>query len=86
VRLEPRPPDLTAKDRQHVAEHENLQLLRSITSPDEHDQLQQATDDNVEADTRKGDLQQTGKLDATRRPRAALAPHPIRYLHPTGVA
>ncbi len=48
VRLEPRAPDLTAKNRQLVAEHENLQLLRSIASPDEHNQLQQATDDEVE--------------------------------------
>jgi hypothetical protein len=31
-----------------MAEHEDLQLLRSVAACDEHDQLQQAADDHVE--------------------------------------
>jgi hypothetical protein len=48
VWLEPRPVDLPAKDRKLVAEQENLELLRSIAASDEHDQLQQAADDDVQ--------------------------------------
>jgi len=48
VRLKSRLSGLPAKDRQLVAEHEDLQLLRSVASSDEHDQLQQATDDDVQ--------------------------------------
>ena len=44
VRLEPRPVDLAAEDRPLVAEHKNLQLLRSVAAPDENDQLQHAAD------------------------------------------
>jgi hypothetical protein len=47
VRLEPRP-DLAPRNRQLVAEHENLQLLRSVAAADEHDELQQTADDDVE--------------------------------------
>ena len=68
MRLEARPPNLTAKDRQFVAKHEDLQLLGSVAA--------------AEADTGKGDLQQTGDADATGVS-TALAPHPIEYLHPT---
>ena len=39
--------DLSAKDRQLVSEHKDLQLLRSVTSPEEHRQLQQAADDDA---------------------------------------
>jgi hypothetical protein len=46
--LESRLPGLPAKDRQLMAEHEDLQLLRSVAASDEHDQLQQAGDDDVE--------------------------------------
>lgn len=50
-----------AKDRKLVAKHQNLQLLSSVAAADEHDQLEQAQDNDVErADTSKGDLQQTG--------------------------
>jgi hypothetical protein len=48
VRLEPRLPRLPAKDRQLVAEHENLQLLRPVASSDENDQLQQPADNDVQ--------------------------------------
>jgi hypothetical protein len=45
--LESRLPGLPAKDRQLVAEHEDLQLLGSVAASDEHDQLQQAADNDV---------------------------------------
>jgi hypothetical protein len=48
VRLEARTADLTAKDRQLVAEYENLEFLRSILPAEQHDQLQQAADDDVQ--------------------------------------
>jgi hypothetical protein len=48
LRPEPRLTDLPAKDRQLVPEHKNLQLLRTITAPDENDQLQQPADDDVQ--------------------------------------
>jgi hypothetical protein len=48
VRLESRPVDLPAKDRQLVAEHEDLQLLRSVAAPNEHDQLEQPAGHDVQ--------------------------------------
>jgi hypothetical protein len=48
VRLEARPADLLAKDRQLVPENQNLQLLRPITPSEEHDQLQQPANDDVQ--------------------------------------
>jgi len=48
VRLNPRPANLSAKDRQLVPEHENLQLLRTITSREQHDQLQQLSNDDIQ--------------------------------------
>jgi hypothetical protein len=48
MQLEPRLADLPAQDRQFVPEHENLELLLAITAPEQHDQLQQATDEDVE--------------------------------------
>jgi hypothetical protein len=48
VRLEGWLSDLAAKSRHLVAEHENLQLLGSVAAPEEHDQLKQAADDDVE--------------------------------------
>jgi hypothetical protein len=47
VRLEPRPPDLPAKNRQLVPEHEDLKLLRPVTAPEQNDQLQQPADNSV---------------------------------------
>jgi hypothetical protein len=32
-----------------VAEYEDLELLRSVTAAEEHDELEQATDDDVRA-------------------------------------
>jgi hypothetical protein len=49
VRLEARTADLTAKDRQLVAEYEDLELLRSVSSPEEHDQLEHTADDKVQS-------------------------------------
>jgi hypothetical protein len=49
VRLTPRLADLPAKDRQLVTEHENLEILGSVAAAEKHDQLQQATDDDVHA-------------------------------------
>jgi hypothetical protein len=49
VHLEPRAADLTAKDRQLMAEHENLELLRSIPATEQHEQLQQTADDDIKA-------------------------------------
>jgi hypothetical protein len=48
VRLEPGSVDLPAEDRQLVPEHENLEFLRPIGAPDEHDQLQQPAHDYVQ--------------------------------------
>jgi hypothetical protein len=48
VPLEPRPVDLPAKDRQLVAEHEDLELLRSVSSPEEHDRLEHTAGDQVQ--------------------------------------
>jgi hypothetical protein len=48
VRLEARPTHVPAKDRKLVAEHENLELLRSIAASDEHDELQQAAHDEIQ--------------------------------------
>ena len=48
VRLEVRTADLAAKNRQLVAEYENLEFLRSILAAEQHDQLQQAADDDVQ--------------------------------------
>jgi hypothetical protein len=47
VGLDPGPTYLAAKNRQLVAEHEDLELLGSITAAEEHDQLEQAADDDV---------------------------------------
>jgi hypothetical protein len=48
VELESRLFGLPAKNRQLVPEHENLELLRPLATPKEHDQLQQAADDDVQ--------------------------------------
>jgi hypothetical protein len=47
VKLEPRLFDLSAKNRQLAPEDENPQLSRPLTTPEQHDQLQQAVDSNV---------------------------------------
>ena len=46
--LDARPADLAAKDRQLMAEHEDLELLCAITAGDEHDQLKQAAERDVQ--------------------------------------
>jgi hypothetical protein len=49
VHLEARAADLAAKDRQLMAEHENLEIFRSIPATEEHEQLRQTADDDVQA-------------------------------------
>jgi hypothetical protein len=46
--LEPRLADLPAKDRQLVAEHEDLELLLTITAAEQNDQLEQPADEDVQ--------------------------------------
>jgi hypothetical protein len=48
VRFEPRLAHLPAEDRQLVAEHENLELLPTIAAGEEHDQLQQPANEDVQ--------------------------------------
>jgi hypothetical protein len=48
VELEPRLFRLPAKNRQLVPKHKNLQLFRPLATPEQHDQLQQAADDDVQ--------------------------------------
>src|SRR6185437_6488266 len=48
VWLKPRPLDLAAKDRELVAEHENLQILLAVSATDQDDQLEQTADNEVE--------------------------------------
>ena len=47
VKLEPRLFDLPPKNRQLLPEHKNLQLLRPLTTPEEHHELQHAAHDDV---------------------------------------
>jgi hypothetical protein len=49
VPLEPRSIGVPAKNRQLVSKHANLQLFRPITSAEEHDQLQQPSNDDVQS-------------------------------------
>jgi hypothetical protein len=44
----PRLPDLPAKDRKLVPEHENLEILRPITAPKQNHELQQAANDDIQ--------------------------------------
>ena len=60
VRLELRPADLPATNRQLMPEHENLELLRSVTPSEVHHQLEQPAGEDIQRDTSKGDLQQPG--------------------------
>jgi hypothetical protein len=82
--------DLPAKDRQFMAEYEDLQLLRPLTTAEEHDQLQQAAADDVEGGRNQRRPQQTGT--PTRPPRheplgftpdRVYAPHARRPLSGT---
>jgi hypothetical protein len=82
VRLESRLPDLAAKNRQLVAEHKNLELLRLVAAPNEHDQLQQAADDDVQGWHKQRRPPASGEPDATATS-ATLEPHPSEFLHPT---
>ena len=46
--LEPRLTGLSAKDRQLMAEHEDLEFLRPFLPTEEKDQLQEPAHDNVQ--------------------------------------
>jgi hypothetical protein len=48
VHLEARAAGLATKDRQLVAKHQNLELLGSVAATEEHDELQQAADNDVQ--------------------------------------
>jgi hypothetical protein len=85
VRLESRLTDLPTEDRQLVPEHENLELLRPVTPSEEHDQLQQPTDDGVQQRYKQRRPPAVGPADATaaslahgRNPNWVSAPHEIR--------
>jgi hypothetical protein len=60
VRLELRPADLPAKNRQLMPEHESLELLRSVTPSEEHHRSNSRQARTYSSDTSKGDLQQPG--------------------------
>jgi hypothetical protein len=85
VRLEARPPDLAAENRQLVAEHEDLELLGSLAAAEEHDELEQATDDDVQG----GHKQRRPPADGRRRrysPLNSPRPSPDRVFAPHGRA
>ena len=63
MRFEARPPDLAAEDRQLVPEHEDLEFLGSLAAAEEHDELEQATDDDVQG----GHKQRRPPADVGRR-------------------
>ena len=48
VLLEARAAGLASKDRQLVAKHQNLELLGSVAATEEHDELQQAADNDIQ--------------------------------------
>lgn len=80
--LEAQPPDPAAKDRQLVAKHENLELLGSIATTEEHDELEQATDDDVQGPHKQRQPPADGARRRYSRP-IGPALHLIEYLHPT---
>ena len=83
MRLEARPPDLAAENRQLVAEHEDLQLLGSIAAAEEQMNSSRRRTTTYGAGTSEEDRQENGDADATSAS-TALALHLIEYLHPTG--
>jgi hypothetical protein len=82
--VEPRLADLPAKNRQLVAEHENLQLLRPVTAPDEHHQLQQSAGENVQRRHKQRRPPADGAADVTSGS-SASAPHPTHFCTPRGL-
>jgi hypothetical protein len=66
-----------------VAEHENLEFLGSIAATEEHDQLEQTADSDVQARHKQRRPPTDGVADATGASEARLR-YPIEYLHPTG--
>jgi len=82
VWLEPRLADLPAKDGQLVPEHEDLKLLRWLTSAEKHDQLEQAAENEVDDRHKQKRPPRDGTADASDAS-AGRAPRPIEYLHPT---
>jgi hypothetical protein len=77
--------DLPAKDRQFMAEYEDLQLRRPLTTAEEHDQLQQAAADDVEGGRNQRRPPADGDTDATAASRAFRGSHRIGFMHPTHV-
>ena len=58
--LKPRPVGLPAQDRQLVTQHKDLQLLRPLAAPEQHNQLEQPADDAYTSDKPKNELPQDG--------------------------
>jgi hypothetical protein len=66
-----------------VPEHENLQILRAITAAEEHDQLEQAAEDEVDDRHKQRRPPTDGIADASGAS-AGHFTHAIEYLHSTG--
>ena len=66
-----------------MPEHEDLKLLRSVAAAEEHDELEQATDDDVQGGHKQRRPPTDGDADATAA-LAALVSHSIGFLHPRG--
>ena len=49
-----------------MAQHKDLQLLRALAAPEQHDQLKQPADDDVPSDKPKDNLQKTGRPTLSR--------------------
>jgi hypothetical protein len=82
VWLKPWLANLPAKNRQLMPEHENLQLLRLLTTAKKNDKLDQAAEDEVDDRHTQKRQPTDGIADATGAT-AGRAFHPIEYLHPT---
>ena len=65
-----------------MAEYEDLDLLSSVAAAEEHDELEQATDDDVQSGHKQRRPPADRDADATAAS-STLAPHLIEYLHPT---
>jgi hypothetical protein len=92
MRLKPRLTDLPAEDRQLVAKHENLELLPTIAAGEEHDQLQQPANEDVERrhkqrrpPAERGHRRYRDQLGLRASPARVLAPHGLANDRPFDV-
>jgi hypothetical protein len=81
VRLELRPADLPAKNRQLMPEHESLELLRSVTPSEEHHQLEQPAGEDIQQRHKQRRPPAAGAADATSGSTAS-PPHPTAFCTP----